>query len=84
MKWICAGCGMLRRCKCTTEDEKKRPSNPGCTEKAVDESFLKRPKGVLHVLQQLGIVGFNLRFTVLHRVLNQKINVRQQCQNHFL
>lgn len=47
-------------------------------------SFLQRPEGVLHVLQQLGEVSFNLSFTVLHRVLNHKSNVKRSCQSpHF-
>lgn len=50
----------------------------------VTNSFLERPEGVLHVLQQLGEVSFNLSFTVLHRVLNHKSNIKQSRQSpHF-
>lgn len=47
----------------------------------VKNSFLERPEGVLHVLQQLGEVSFNLSFTILHRVLNHKSNVKQSRQS---
>lgn len=39
-------------------------------------SFLKGPEGVLHVLQQLGEVRFDLNFTILNRVLN---NTKHHC-----
>lgn len=50
----------------------------------VTDSFLERPEGVLHVLQQLGEVSFNLSFTILHRVLNHKSHGKQSRQSpHF-
>lgn len=50
----------------------------------VTNSFLERPEGVLHVLQQLGEFSFNLSFTILHRVLNHKSNIKQWRQSpHF-
>lgn len=39
-------------------------------------SFLKGPEGVLHVLQQLGEVRFDLSFAILNRVLN---NSKHHC-----
>lgn len=40
-------------------------------------SFLQGPEGVLHVLQQLGEVCFDLSFAILHRVLKIKMNVKK-------
>lgn len=69
---------MLRRCKRISEDGKRdrliqaAPNGMWTRSPEAKKSFLKRPKGVLHVLQQLSIVSFNLSFTILHRVLNRK------------
>lgn len=39
-------------------------------------SFLQGPEGVLHVLQQLGKVCFDLSFAILNRILKDKMNVK--------
>lgn len=46
----------------------------------VGSSFLQGPEGVLHVLQQLGEVCFDLSFTILNRVLRRS-NEHEQVQN---
>lgn len=40
-------------------------------------SFLQGPEGVLHVLQQLGELCFNLSFSVLDRVLKNQTNINR-------
>lgn len=82
--WICAGCGMSRGCKHIDEDLHRVAPFGVQKSPEITNSFLQRPEGVLHVLQQLGKVSSDLSFTILHRVLNHKSNARQSRQSpHF-
>lgn len=49
-------------------------------------SFLQGPEGVLHVLQQLGEVRFDLSFAILNRVLRDdtKMNGRDRISEEFI
>lgn len=42
----------------------------------VGNSFLQGSESILHVLQQLGIVSFDLSFTILDRILNDTWNAQ--------